>query len=42
MVAATGAIDIDGPRANAPDGVAIGAGKIMLTVIEDADIILVD
>jgi redox-sensitive bicupin YhaK (pirin superfamily) len=42
MVPATGAIEIDGQRANARDGVAIGAGKIMLTAIEDADIILVD
>jgi redox-sensitive bicupin YhaK (pirin superfamily) len=42
MVPATGAIEIDGQRANARDGVAIGAGKIMLTAIEDADVILVD
>jgi redox-sensitive bicupin YhaK (pirin superfamily) len=42
MVAATGAIEIDGQRANARDGVAIGEGRVMITAIEDAEIVLVD
>jgi hypothetical protein len=42
MVAATGAIEIDGQRANARDGVAIGEGKVMITAMEDAEIVLVD
>lgn len=42
MVPATGAINIDGQRANARDGVAIGEGAITITAIEDAEIVLVD
>jgi quercetin 2,3-dioxygenase len=42
MVPATGAIEIDGQRANARDGVAIGEGVVTITAIEDAEIILVD
>jgi redox-sensitive bicupin YhaK (pirin superfamily) len=42
MVPATGAIEIDGQRANARDGVAIGEGKVMITAMEDAEIVLVD
>ena len=42
MVAATGAIEIDGQRANARDGVAIGEGIITICAVEDAEIILVD
>jgi redox-sensitive bicupin YhaK (pirin superfamily) len=42
MVPATGAIDVSGQRANARDGVAIGAGPITITAIEDAEIVLVD
>jgi redox-sensitive bicupin YhaK (pirin superfamily) len=42
MVAASGAIEIDGQRANARDGVAIGEGKVMITAMEDAEIVLVD
>jgi redox-sensitive bicupin YhaK (pirin superfamily) len=42
MVPATGAVEIEGQRANARDGVAIGAGVILITAIEDAEIVLVD
>ena len=42
MVSATGAVEIDGQRANARDGVAIGEGPITITAIEDAEIVLVD
>lgn len=42
MVPATGAVEIDGQRANARDGVAIGEGPITITAIEDAEIVLVD
>jgi redox-sensitive bicupin YhaK (pirin superfamily) len=42
MVPATGAIEIDGQRANARDGVAIGAGIITICAVEDAELILVD
>lgn len=42
MVPATGAVEIDGHRANARDGVAIGEGPITITAIEDAEIVLVD
>jgi redox-sensitive bicupin YhaK (pirin superfamily) len=42
LVPATGAIEIDGQRANARDGVAINEGKITITAIEDAEIVLVD
>lgn len=42
MVPATGAVEIDGQRANARDGVAIGEGSITITAIEDAEIVLVD
>ena len=42
MVPATGVIEIDGQRANARDGVAINEGPIMITAIEDAEIVLVD
>jgi redox-sensitive bicupin YhaK (pirin superfamily) len=42
MVPATGAIEIDGHRAQARDGVAIGEGVITITAIEDAEIVLVD
>lgn len=42
MVPATGAIKVDGQRANARDGVAINEGPIIITAIEDAEIVLVD
>jgi redox-sensitive bicupin YhaK (pirin superfamily) len=42
MVPATGAIEIDGQRANARDGVTIGAGIITICAVEDAELILVD
>ncbi|MBL0923589.1 MAG: hypothetical protein IBJ12_03855, partial [Sphingomonadaceae bacterium] len=42
MVPATGAIDIDGQRAEARDGVAINEGLIKITAIDDAEIVLVD
>lgn len=42
MVPATGAVEVDGQRANARDGVAIRKGVITITAIEDAEIILVD
>ncbi len=42
LVPATGALDIDGQRANARDGVAIGEGPITVTAIEDSEIVLVD
>lgn len=42
LVPATGAIDIDGQRANARDGVAVTAGSITITAIEDSEIVLVD
>jgi redox-sensitive bicupin YhaK (pirin superfamily) len=42
LVPATGAIEIDGQRANARDGVAIDEGLITITAVEDAEIVLVD
>lgn len=42
LVPATGAVEIDGQRANARDGVAISEGPITITAIEDAEIVLVD
>ncbi len=42
LVPATGALEIDGQRANARDGVAIGEGQITITAIEDSEIVLVD
>ena len=42
MVPATGAVEIDGKRANARDGIAISEGPITITAIEDAEIVLVD
>ena len=42
MVPATGAVEIDGRRANARDGVAISEGVIRITAVEDAEIVLVD
>ena len=42
MVAATGAVEIAGQRANARDGVAINAGPITITALQDAEIVLVD
>jgi len=42
MVPATGAIEVDGQRANARDGVAITAGTITITAVEDSEIVLVD
>ena len=42
LVPATGAIKIDGQRANARDGVAINEGQITIIAIEDAEIVLVD
>jgi hypothetical protein len=42
MVPASGAIEIDGQRANARDGVAIGEGTVTINAIEDAEIVLVD
>lgn len=42
MVPATGAIEVDGQRAKARDGVAINEGPITITAIEDAEIVLVD
>jgi hypothetical protein len=42
MVPASGAVEVDGQRANARDGVAVRKGVITITAIEDAEIILVD
>lgn len=42
LVPATGAIEIDGHRANARDGVAIKEGLITVKALEDAEIVLVD
>ena len=42
MVPATGSVEIDGRRANARDGIAISGGEIIITAIEDAEIVLVD
>lgn len=42
LVPAVGAIEIDGQRANARDGVAITAGTFTLTAIEDSELVLVD
>lgn len=43
LVPATGAIDIDGVRTNARDGVALSGGqKVTITAIKDAEIVLVD
>ncbi len=42
LVPATGSVEIDGQRANARDGVAIGEGPITITALEEAEIVLVD
>ncbi|PZU07499.1 pirin family protein [Sphingomonas sp.] len=43
LVPATGAIEIDGQRANARDGVAItGVETLKVTAIEDSELVLVD
>ena len=42
LVPATGAVEIDGLRANARDGVAIKEGSITVTALEEAEIVLVD
>lgn len=43
LVPATGAIEIDGERFNARDGVALSGGQtITITAIDDAEIVLVD
>ncbi len=42
FVPALGAVEIDGVRANARDGVALGAGSYVLRAIEDSEIVLVD
>lgn len=42
LVPATGLIEIDGERAEARDGVAINDGRVTITAIEDAEIVLVD
>jgi quercetin 2,3-dioxygenase len=42
LVSATGAIEVEGQRANARDGAAIGEGPITITAIEDSEIVLVD
>jgi redox-sensitive bicupin YhaK (pirin superfamily) len=43
LVPATGAIEIEGQRANARDGVAItGVETLKVTAIEDSEIVLVD
>lgn len=42
LVPATGAVEIDGFRANARDGVAIREGQITVTALEEAEIVLVD
>lgn len=42
LVPATGAIEIDGHRANARDGVAIKEGLITVKALEDSEIVLVD
>ena len=42
LVPATGAVEIDGLRANARDGVAIKEGPITVTALEEAEIVLVD
>lgn len=42
LVPATGAIEIDGARVNARDGVAIGEGTLTILAIEDCEIVLVD
>jgi hypothetical protein len=43
LVPATGAIEVDGVRANARDGVAVAeVDKLRVTAIEDSEIVLVD
>ena len=43
LVPATGAIEIDGERFNARDGVALSGGQtVTITAIDDAEIVLVD
>lgn len=43
LVPATGAVDIDGERINARDGVAVvGPATIAITAIDEAEIVLVD
>ncbi|HEU0044278.1 pirin family protein [Sphingomonas sp.] len=42
LVPATGALQIDGERIEARDGVALAAGSYRIEAIEDAEIVLVD
>lgn len=42
LVPATGAVEVDGERANARDGVAINEGQITITALEESEIVLVD
>ncbi len=42
LVPATGALRINDALVNARDGVAISAGRVTLTAVEDAELILVD
>lgn len=42
LVPATGIIETNGHRANARDGAAITAGSLIITAIEDSEIVLVD
>ena len=42
LVPATGAVEIDGERVNARDGVAMRGGDYHITALEDAELVLVD
>tara|TARA_R110000782_G_scaffold117364_3_gene207624 strand:- start:54097 stop:54831 length:735 start_codon:yes stop_codon:yes gene_type:complete len=42
LVPATGAVEIDGERVDARDGVAMRGGDYVITVLEDAELVLVD
>ncbi len=42
LVAATGAIEVNGKQANARDGVAMREGEVVITALDDSEIILVD
>ncbi|MGI4730295.1 MAG: pirin family protein [Janthinobacterium lividum] len=42
LVPATGAITVDGVRVDARDGAGLAAGDVVITAVEDSEIVLVD
>jgi redox-sensitive bicupin YhaK (pirin superfamily) len=42
LVPATGAVEIDGEKVDARDGVAFRGGDYRITALEDAELVLVD